>query len=79
GMHEARHLLPAEVSYCDEPYDVCADADAVILLTEWNAYRGLDLERVKHLMRGKVFIDLRNVYERGTVEGLGFEYHCVGR
>ena len=79
GMHEARHLLPPEVAYCDEMYDVCTDADAVILLTEWNAYRGLDLARVKELMRGKVFIDLRNVYERGTVEDLGFEYHCVGR
>jgi len=79
GMHEAKHLLPDEVTYCDEMYDVCADADAVILLTEWNAYRGLDLGRVKDLMRGKVFIDLRNVYERGTVEDLGFEYHCVGR
>ena len=79
GMHEAKHLLPDEVTYCDEMYDVCADADAVILLTEWNAYRGLDLGRVKDLKRGKVFIDLRNVYERGTVEDLGFEYHCVGR
>ena len=79
GMHEARHLLPAAVEYCSEPYAVCEDADAVILLTEWNAYRGLDLERVKRAMRGRVFVDLRNVYERATLEGLGFAYHCVGR
>ncbi|MCB1746350.1 MAG: UDP-glucose/GDP-mannose dehydrogenase family protein [Gammaproteobacteria bacterium] len=79
GMHEARELLPAELIYCDEMYDVCQDADAVILLTEWNAYRGLDLQRVRKAMRGCALIDLRNVYERATVEALGFEYHCVGR
>ena len=79
GMHEARHLLPNEVVYCDEMYDVCQGVDAVVLLTEWNAYRGLDLERVKAAMRGRAFIDLRNVYERATLEALGFEYHGVGR
>ena len=79
GMREAQQMLPAAVHYCDEIYDVCQDADALVLLTEWNAYRGLDLERVKRLMRGNVFVDLRNVYERATLEGLGFAYYCVGR
>ncbi|MGE0483630.1 MAG: UDP-glucose/GDP-mannose dehydrogenase family protein [Gammaproteobacteria bacterium] len=79
GMHEARGLLPAEVVYCDEMYDVCRDADAVVLLTEWNAYRGLDLQRIRAAMRGRALIDLRNIYERAAVEALGFEYHCVGR
>ena len=79
GMHEAKNLLPEQVHYCDDTYGVCEGADAVILLTEWNAYRGLDLARVKRLMSGDVFVDLRNVYERSTVESHGFKYHCVGR
>ena len=79
GVHEARQYLPADVHYCDAIYDVCEGADALVLLTEWNAYRGLDLERVKRTLRAPVFIDLRNVYERATLEALGFSYHCVGR
>ncbi|MEQ8661797.1 MAG: UDP-glucose/GDP-mannose dehydrogenase family protein [Gammaproteobacteria bacterium] len=79
GMHEARALLPAEVEYCDDPRAVWQDADALVLLTEWNVYRGLDLERVRGEMRGAAFIDLRNIYERAPLEALGFEYHCVGR
>jgi len=79
GMHEARQLLPPEMVYLDEIYDVMRDADALVLLTEWNAYRGLDLARVKRAMRGNAFIDLRNVYERATVESFGFSYDCVGR
>ena len=60
-------------------YETLEGADAVVLLTEWNAYRGLDLDEVKRRMRGKVFIDLRNVYEPGQMRSLGFEYTCVGR
>ena len=79
GMHEARELLPAEVTYCEDHYDVFKGADAVLLLTEWNLYRGLDLERAKAVMRTPVFVDLRNVYERATMESLGFSYYCIGR
>ncbi len=53
--------------------------NAIVLMTEWNLYRGLDLEKLKSLMRGNVFVDLRNVYERGLMEAHGFHYHCVGR
>ena len=79
GMPEARTLLPADVHFCDDTYEVCDGADAVILLTEWNAYRGLDLERVKRAMRSDVFVDLRNVYDRTNVESHGFQYYGVGR
>jgi UDPglucose 6-dehydrogenase len=79
GLHEAKALLPQEVHYCDDTYGVCEGADAVILMTEWNAYRGLDLARVKRLMSGDVFIDLRNVYEGSTVKDYGFQYYGVGR
>jgi UDPglucose 6-dehydrogenase len=60
--------------------EACAiDADVIVLMTEWNLYRGLDLEKLKSMMRGDVFVDLRNVYERGLMEAHGFSYSCVGR
>ena len=79
GIAEARGHLPDAIEYVDDVYETFEGADAVVLLTEWNAYRGLDLEEVKRRMRGNVFIDLRNVYEPGPMDALGFEYTCVGR
>jgi UDPglucose 6-dehydrogenase len=79
GIEEARGLLPAPVSYCDDIYEALTGADAVILMTEWNAYRGLDLKRILKIMRGKVFIDLRNVYEPDEMRAGGFSYTSVGR
>ena len=79
GIAEARGHLPDAIEYVDDVYETFEGADAVVLLTEWNAYRGLDLEEVKRRMRGNVFIDLRNVYEPGPMGALGFEYTCVGR
>jgi UDPglucose 6-dehydrogenase len=76
---EARSLLPGQVSYFTDVYDTVTAADAVVLMTEWNEYRGLDLGRMKELMRGNTFIDLRNVYERSQLAESGFEYFCVGR
>jgi UDPglucose 6-dehydrogenase len=79
GMNEAKSLLPDSMNYCDSIYDVFDNADAVIILTEWNVYRGLDLERIKKMMRDNVFLDLRNVYEPVMMNTLGFNYHCIGR
>jgi len=79
GMHEAKGMLPASVHYCDEAYEVFRDVDVVVLMTEWNVYRGLDLKRAGALMKDKVFVDLRNVYERGSMEAEGFRYWSVGR
>lgn len=79
GMEEARKILPASIEYCDEIYQTMEGADAVVIMTEWNQYRGLDLDRLKQLMKGNKFIDLRNVYERNLLESRGFEYTCVGR
>lgn len=79
GMDEARNLLPRAFTYCTDHYDVFVNADAVVLLTEWNLYRGLDLIRGKAQMNSPIFIDLRNVYERAHMEELGFTYHCIGR
>jgi UDPglucose 6-dehydrogenase len=79
GVKEAKVLLPDSVNYCDSIYDVFDNADAVIILTEWNVYRGLDLDRIKKMMNDNVFLDLRNVYEPDMMKSLGFNYHCIGR
>jgi len=79
GMREAKSLLPDSIEYFDEIYDTIKGVDAVILLTEWNAYRGLDLEHIRGIMKGNVFLDLRNVYEREQMTRAGFDYYCVGR
>ncbi|MEZ5541449.1 MAG: UDP-glucose/GDP-mannose dehydrogenase family protein [Pseudomonadota bacterium] len=79
GVTEAKKLLPEKVRYFEDVYAMVEGADACVLMTEWNEYRGLDIERVKSLMRGNVFVDLRNVYEQETMQEYGFEYTCVGR
>ena len=79
GMRAAAPHLPESVHYCSDPYEVAEAADAIVLMTEWNAYRGLDLERIRDSMDGRAFVDLRNVYEPDTMRGLGFRYLGVGR
>jgi len=78
AMAEAAKLLP-EVQYFGNPYDACEGADAIVLLTEWNEYRALDLDRIKSSMKDPVFVDLRNVYVPEDMKELGFHYHSVGR
>lgn len=79
GMPEARSLLPSAVDYCDDPYSAVDGADALVLLTEWNEYRGLDLDELKRRMAGRVVVDLRNIYDPRRMVDEGFDYHCVGR
>jgi UDPglucose 6-dehydrogenase len=79
GMSEARKVLPAEVEFFDDLYGIFDGADATVLLTEWNVYRGLDTKNILKRMRGNVFIDLRNVYEPADMRRAGFDYVCVGR
>ena len=79
GMKEAAHYLPAGIVYKENPYQASEDADALILMTEWNQYRALDFERIKSLMKSPLFIDLRNVYDPETLKELGFTYKGVGR
>ena len=79
GMEEAAKLLP-ECEVANDAYTACQDADAVILMTEWNQYRALDLTRIKTSMRDNpVLIDLRNVYHPEQVKEKGFRYIGVGR
>jgi UDPglucose 6-dehydrogenase len=79
GVDEARQLLPQQVGYFENVFDAVKGADVVVLMTEWNEYRGLDLARVKQLMKGDAFVDLRNVYESEGMHDLGFRYTCIGR
>jgi UDPglucose 6-dehydrogenase len=79
GVDEARQLLPDQVSYFGNIVDAVKGADVVVLMTEWNEYRGLDLAHVKQLMTGDAFVDLRNVYEPERMHELGFRYMCIGR
>jgi UDPglucose 6-dehydrogenase len=78
AMGEAAKVLP-EVKYCANAYEACEGADGVVLMTEWNEYRALDLDRIKSLLREPVFVDLRNVYSARAMEQNGFRYFSVGR
>ena len=79
GISEAKILLPSEVRYYDDVYSAIEDTDAVVLMTEWNIYRNLDMNLLKEKLKQPVFIDLRNVYEPDAMKSLGFEYYCIGR
>ena len=79
AMANARDFLPASVHYCDEAYDAATGADCLVILTEWNQFRSLDLDRLKRVMRRPLVVDLRNVYEPEKMREAGFEYHSVGR
>ena len=78
GMDEARKHLDG-ITYCDGPYHAVEGADVAVILTEWNAYRALDLARLKDTMNAPVLVDLRNVYAPETVRSLGFAYASIGR
>jgi len=78
GMGEAAHLLPGVV-FKDGPYDAVEGADVVVILTEWDQFRALDLNRVKRLLRQPVMVDLRNVYRPEDMRARGFRYTSIGR
>ena len=78
GMREARRMLP-EVEWCQDAYDALTGADVMVVLTEWNEFRGLDLERARELMRSPCIVDLRNIFDPAEVARAGFAYNSVGR
>jgi UDPglucose 6-dehydrogenase len=79
AMDNARDLLPDSVRYCEDSYDAADSADAMIIVTEWNQFRSLDMERVRSLLKRPVVIDLRNLYDPQRMEEQGFQYFSVGR
>jgi len=78
GMDEAKELLE-NITWCDDPYEAMEQADALVIITEWNAFRALDFERIKSLMISPVMVDLRNIYNHDEMDEAGFDYHCLGR
>jgi UDPglucose 6-dehydrogenase len=78
AMEEAKAVLPG-IEFGKDAYDVARGADALVLATEWNQFRRLDLTHIKELLKAPVFIDLRNVYDPDQMKRLGFDYCGVGR
>ena len=78
GMDAARELLP-EIDYAQSAYEVADGADALAIVTEWDAFRALDLPRLKTLMKAPVLVDLRNVYSPAEMTEAGFHYSSIGR
>ncbi len=80
GMQAARPLLPEHgVTYCSDALDAAAGADAILVLTEWNEFRALSPERLRSLMRGRVVVDLRNIYDPAAMQAAGLDYSSIGR
>lgn len=79
GMEQARPLLPEGVAFCRDALDVAEGADALVVVTEWNQFRALAPERLAAAMRGRVLVDLRNVYDPAALRAAGFAYHGIGR
>jgi UDPglucose 6-dehydrogenase len=77
GTSEAEKLLDG-VAFCDDAYAAIDGADVMVIVTEWNEFRALDLERVKGLMKRPLVVDLRNIYSAADMDAAGFEYHGVG-
>jgi UDPglucose 6-dehydrogenase len=78
SMKEAEKIIP-RIKYCKDSYDAAKGADALVIVTEWNQFRNLELDKLKKLLKGRFFFDLRNVYEPQRVKKKGFKYFCVGR
>ena len=78
GMEIAKAMMP-HVTYCGDAYEAAQGADAVVIVTEWDIYRALDLKRLAATMAGAVMVDLRNVYPPTDVERAGFAYSSIGR
>jgi UDPglucose 6-dehydrogenase len=84
SMEEANKILP-KIKYCKDSYDAAKGADALVIVTEWNQFRNLDLDRLRKLLKGPpkaegpYFFDLRNVYDPQRLREKGFKYFCVGR
>jgi UDPglucose 6-dehydrogenase len=78
AMDAAGKELP-DLTLCNDAYEACRDADALVIVTEWNQFRMLDLARVKSLLARPIVVDLRNIYDPAPMRAAGFDYVCVGR
>lgn len=79
GMPEAKKHFGETIEYCDEPYQAMEGGDALVILTEWNSYRALDITRVKEALKQPVVVDLRNIYRPMEMRQAGISYTSLGR
>lgn len=78
GKWRLKHIQEY-LMFCDNPYKAIKDTHGLVILTEWNEFRNLDLDEIKTSMKDNYFFDFRNIYDRLSIEAKGFQYHCVGR
>ena len=78
SMKGAHSILP-DITYCKDPYEAVNGANGLVIVTEWNQFRNLELDRLKRLLKEPYFFDLRNIYEPQKLKANGFNYYCVGR
>ena len=82
GMKEAKIIFKKfhkNIEWYNDPYDACKKSDALVILTEWNQFRALDLKKLKKILNKPIIIDLRNIYNIDEMELAGFQYHSIGR
>ena len=79
GMEQAKAVMPDGVAYCTDALDAATGADILVVLTEWNEFRAISPEKFAGLMRGRLVMDLRNIYEPHRMREAGFTYHGIGR
>jgi UDPglucose 6-dehydrogenase len=79
AMDDAKEIFRDTIRYAKDPYECMKGADAVVIVTEWNELRNLELMKIKALLKTPYFFDLRNIYEPAKMKKLGFKYFCVGR
>lgn len=78
AVEDARKVMP-KITYCKDAYDAAKGANAIVIVTEWNQFRNLDFGRIKKLLKGNFFFDLRNIYDPERLRKTGFKYYSVGR
>ena len=77
NQHEIKEFHGAE--WREDPYSVAENADCLIILTEWNEFKELDLKKIKDIMSNPIIVDFRNIFSLEEMKDLNFEYHSVGR
>ncbi|MCK4859570.1 MAG: UDP-glucose/GDP-mannose dehydrogenase family protein [Candidatus Omnitrophica bacterium] len=79
AMKKAKEIFKDKIAYCSSPYEVAKGSEVLIILTEWEEFKKLDLQRIKKLLKVKMVVDGRNIFEPKKMRDLGFRYICIGR
>ncbi|MDB3990760.1 UDP-glucose/GDP-mannose dehydrogenase family protein [Gammaproteobacteria bacterium] len=79
GIEEAKKLLPNETEFRDSIYEACVGSHAIVLVTDWDEYKEVDLQKILGNMNSNILIDLRNSFQKERINALGFKYSCIGK